>query len=198
MFHTLASIYITFLPVVLAGVVNAIFCKSNFLNSLYTPIDRGLKLKDGKRLFGDHKTFKGVIGYVVLTALFMVIFGLISSKVSILDKYNLFYTNHNNTLVFNLLLGLLLGFAWAIFELPNSFIKRRLDISPGNTSSNLLYKVLFIFLDQADSIFGVVLVLTLFYPLSLVNYLFFVLVGALTHIIFNYLLYVLKIRKRPV
>jgi hypothetical protein len=95
-------------------------------------------------------------------------------------------------------LGGLLGFVWALFEIPNSFLKRRLKIAPGHTSKNSLVKILFIFLDQADSIFGVVLVIAIFYPISIAQYFFYVLVGALTHIALNFLLFLTKIRKRPI
>mgnify|MGYP001393277506 CR=1 FL=1 len=92
--------------------------------------------------------------------------------------------------------GVLLGFGYALFELPNSFLKRRLDITPGKTISGG-WKAFFIFLDQADSIFGCALVVWLFYDLGIGLYLLYVLIGALTHIIVNMLLYVCKLRKNP-
>jgi len=38
----------------------------------------------------------------------------------------------------NALVGFALGFAYVLFELPNSFIKRRLDIAPGKQANNAL------------------------------------------------------------
>ena len=96
--------------------------------------------------------------------------------------------------MFNILVGFLLGLFYALFELPNSFIKRRLGISPGK-NINGICKGIFIFLDQADSIFGMGLVVWMFYPIGICIYLLFVVVGALTHILLNMLLYALHVRK---
>ncbi|NLG02623.1 MAG: CDP-archaeol synthase, partial [Clostridia bacterium] len=95
---------------------------------------------------------------------------------------------------YNLLLGLLLGLGYSLFELPNSFLKRRLDIIPGKPTTGIK-KYFFVFLDQADSVFGCCLVVCLFDQMSFAFYLLYVLVGALTHIIVNMLLYAAKLRK---
>ena len=44
------------------------------------------------------------------------------------------YATRENTIGYNGIMGLLLGFAYAVFELPNSFIKRRVGITPGKTA----------------------------------------------------------------
>ena len=95
---------------------------------------------------------------------------------------------------FNLLVGVLLGLGYSLLELPNSFIKRRLDIKPGKTLTGFT-KVFFIFLDQADSLFGVALVVWIFYPLGILLYLAFIIVGAATHLLLNMMLYFMKLRK---
>jgi hypothetical protein len=54
---------------------------------------------------------------------------------------------------FNLLeFGLLAGFIFNLSELPNSFIKRRLDIPPGDESNKIFY-----FVDHMDSTYGLLL-----------------------------------------
>ena len=190
---TIVKMYITLLSAIVAGLANSIFCKLNILSVLKKPIDNGKILKDKKRIFGNNKTWKGLIGYIILNTIFSIIFGFIW-KYTKLEYLNYFYINHNNELLYNLLIGFLLGLFYALFELPNSFIKRRLGIKEGKTTKDI-YKVLFIFLDQADSIFGMALVVWMFYPLGIKLYLLFILVGALTHILFNMLLYFLHIRK---
>ena len=125
--------------------------------------------------------------------LIAVLWGLLC-KIPSMGSLNYFYQNHENTLTFNLLIGLLLGLGYALFELPNSFLKRRLDITPGKTLKGFM-KGFFVFLDQADSVFGCALVVWLFYPLGILKYLLFVVVGAVTHIVFNMLLYFAKLRK---
>ena len=102
--------------------------------------------------------------------------------------------DRENTIMYNAVIGVMFGFVYALFELPNSFMKRRMDIKPGKTT-NGIKKILFVFIDQADSIFGCVLVVCLVYKMSIQFYFLYVLVGALTHIILNILLYLVKLRK---
>lgn len=186
-------LYVTLLSAVIAGIINSIFCKLNILNFLKKPIDHNLKLKDNNRLFGDNKTWKGFLGYILFNIIFSVLFGYIW-KITHLEHLNYFYLNHNNEILYNILIGFLLGLFYALFELPNSFIKRRLNIKPGKSINSKL-KYFFIFLDQADSIFGLALVVWMFYPIGILIYLLFILVGSITHILINMLLYFLKLRK---
>lgn len=187
------KMYVTLLSTIVAGIINSIFCKKNILISLKKPIDNNKKLKDGKRIFGDNKTWKGFIGYIIFNIFFTIIFGFIW-KLTKLEHLNFFYISHNNTLQYNLLIGFLIGLFYALFELPNSFIKRRINIEPGKNPKGLK-KYFFIFLDQADSLFGICLVVWIFYPIGLLTYFLYVLVGAVTHLIINMLLYLLHLRK---
>lgn len=189
----IVQMYLTLLTPIFAGIVNSIFCKSKLLNVLKKPIDFNKNFFDNKRIFGDNKTFKGLIGYIFFNIIFSVFFGFIF-HICNLEKYNFFYSNHANTFLYNLLIGFLIGLFYALFELPNSFLKRRLDIMPGK-STNGFSKVLFVFLDQADSVFGVALVVWMFYPLGIGIYLLYILIGAGTHLIINMLLYFLHLRK---
>ncbi|MBP5679219.1 MAG: CDP-archaeol synthase, partial [Bacilli bacterium] len=88
---------------------------------------------DGQRIFGDNKTIKGFLGYLFFNIIFSVFFGFIFSVFS-LNSYNFFYQNHLNTFSLNLWIGFLLGLFYALFELPNSFLKRRLGIVPGKST----------------------------------------------------------------
>jgi CDP-diglyceride synthetase len=192
----IVNFYVSLLPVILAGIANAAFTQSKVLRLLDRPIDGGKKFSDKKRILGDSKTYKGFLGYVVLGIIFTVLWGFICSTSPALTSHNFFYQTHDNTLLFNIMIGCLLGFAWAICELPNSFLKRRVNIKSSHGAKGVK-GVLFAILDQADSIFGIVLVVALFYPLSVSWYFLFVALGAATHIIFNFLLYIVKLRTRP-
>ena len=189
----IAKMYITLISPIISGIVNSIFCKTKYLKCLNKPIDFGKNFTDKKRIFGDHKTWKGLFGYIILNIIFSVIFGYIWN-ITNLEKYNFFYINHENTLLFNILIGFLLGLGYSLFELPNSFIKRRLDIKPGKTIEGFK-KIFFIIFDQADSVFGVALVVWLFYPIGIWIYLFYILLGTVTHLLVNMLLYFLHLRK---
>lgn len=193
MLHKLLMMYVTLCPVIIAGVLNMIWCKSKVMKWAKVPMDFGKTLSDNKRIFGDNKTWKGFFGYILLNTICALLWGAVCSKAGI-EELNFFYVNNKNTFLFNLLIGILLGLGYALFELPNSFLKRRLGITPGKTISGA-WRAFFIVLDQADSIFGCALVVWLFYDLGIGLYLLYVLVGAFTHIIFNMLLYFCKLRK---
>ena len=186
--------FITLMPAILAGIATMIWCKLSILKFLNKPIDGGKYLRDGKRIFGDNKTWKGLCGYIVINILFFLLWGFLSQRSEYLQLHNYFYIDYKNTPSYNLLLGVLSGLGYSLFELPNSFLKRRLDIRPGKTISGG-WKVFFVFLDQADSVFGCALVVWLFYEIGLLTYIEFILVGAVTHIILNMLLYFLHLRK---
>ena len=191
--NVILSMYITLIPPIITGILNMIWCKLPILKSLKKPIDFNKNFKDGKRIFGDNKTWKGFIGYILISTICTIIWGFICNS-TILNKYNFFYVNNSNTFLFNMLIGFLLGLAYALFELPNSFMKRRLNIEEGKTTKGIK-KILFIFIDQSDSVIGCALVVWFFYDLGIKLFLFYILLGALTHIIVNMILYFLHLRK---
>ena len=188
------QLYITLLGAILAGIINSIFCKLNILKSLKIPMDFNKNFIDKKRFFGDHKTWKGFLGYIVFNIIFAILFGGIW-KITKLEHLNYFYINHENTILYNVLIGFLIGLFYALFELPNSFLKRRLDIEPGKTTTGFK-KVFFIILDQADSIFGIALVVWLFYPIGIWIYLLYIVLGTITHLFINMMLYYLHLREK--
>ncbi len=193
--RVILQMYVTLFPAIIAGVINSIWCKTGLMKFAKAPMDFGKNFFDGKRIFGENKTWKGFFGYVFFNMIITPLWGLACSA-GRFEDLNFFYINNPNTFPFNILIGLLIGLGYALFELPNSFLKRRLDITPGKTITGFK-KVFFIFLDQADSIFGCALVVWIFYDLGIVLYLLYVLVGAFTHIILNVLLYLAKLRKNP-
>ena len=92
-------------------------------------------------------------------------------------------------------LALVLGLAYCLPELPNSYLKRRMGIKEGLTSER--YKFFFIILDQADSALGCLIaykiLLAISWPVCWATILF----GIVIHPLFNLILYQLKIRKNP-
>lgn len=195
MFRTIAGMYVTLVPVICSGIANMIFCKLPVCGWLNIPIDDHKTLSDGRRIYGDNKTWKGFHGYVVFHILFNVLWGEIL-RVTNMEAYSFFYVRHENTFFYNLIVGWFLGLAYAMFELPNSLLKRRLDISPGKPPKGAL-KWLFVFLDQADSVFGIALVVWMFYDLGIKRYVLYVVLGAATHLFFNVVLYFMHLRKNP-
>jgi CDP-2,3-bis-(O-geranylgeranyl)-sn-glycerol synthase len=91
---------------------------------LATPIDAGRSFR-GKRIFGDHKTWRGIVsGIVVGTATYELQRWLhgagFASGLPLLD-----YADDP------LLPGLLMGLGTGVGDAVKSFFKRRIDIAPG-------------------------------------------------------------------
>ena len=190
----ITGMYVTLLPVILAGSANMFFTKTQFYRDHSFPIDDGRNFTDGKRIFGKNKTWAGFWGMVFFGAIFQLLWGAVCYLVKPLEDLNELYDNFSNNPAFNLAVGAIFGFAYVLFELPNSFIKRRLDITPGKTAGGA--KGMFFFIvDQIDSLIGVVLALSLLSEMSFAKYWLYIFLGAFTHIIVNLILYALKIRK---
>ena len=183
--------YITMMPVILAGILNMLFVKTGIYMRHKTPIDNRKCLSDGKRIFGDNKTWAGFLGMIAAGASAQIIWGFVCLA---MPDMNYFYNFHNNSILFNILAGAAEGFAYVLFELPNSFIKRRLDIPCGKTDKGFKGKLFFI-IDQIDSLIGVAIVFSIIYPMPLWQYFLYIFLGAVTHILVNLVLYKLKIRK---
>ena len=188
------SLYLTLMPVILAGIANMIFCKSSLLDSVNQPIDAGRLLRDGRRLFGANKTWKGFWGMAVWGLLAQLVWSYFLASQPDLEKLHLIYAHYPNKLATNFPLGILLGLAYVVFELPNSYLKRRLDISPGKTAKDA-WKYPFILLDQIDSLIGILLILHLYISLDWAQVIGLLLIGTLTHLGVNRLLYLARLRQ---
>ena len=51
MMKTILTMYITMMPVILAGISNMVVVKRNWFKKRAKPMDGGKELKDGKRIF---------------------------------------------------------------------------------------------------------------------------------------------------
>jgi len=166
----IGRIYYLISPCILGGVANMLFMKLPLLNSLRRPMDLGRSLKDGYRILGDNKTFKGFIGMVAFSGLGGALFwqGLFAHP---------------------FLAGLWAGFAYAIAELPNSFIKRRLALAPGHNGGPVQT-----FFDQSDSVIGFLVLMPLIYRFTPYEWFATLLIATGTHYLFNVLLYLIGLR----
>ena len=107
----IAQIYATLTSVIIAGVLNMIFVKLPIFSGLSKTIDRGRCLSDGKRLFGDNKTWKGFLGMVALGGIAQIIWSAVCCSVLALEKNNQFIAAHGSSLAANLGAGLLARFS---------------------------------------------------------------------------------------
>lgn len=163
-------LYIIF-PLIISNVIHIIIVKKNYFSTLATPIS--------KKLFGDNKTWRGFVVVPVLNAL---VFMCIN------------FWRPNFSLLQGLGLGLLLGIAYVLFELPNSLVKRKVGIAPGAQSVN--NRFLFMLVDKADSSLGVSIFSYFLFQLSCYQTSALLLSSILVHSFFSFILLVAGIKKQ--
>ncbi|MEL6841826.1 MAG: hypothetical protein AAFP02_01315 [Bacteroidota bacterium] len=161
--------YIPFilLSMVLANVGHILLVKRNAFAQTAVPIS--------ERLFGSNKTWRGFLVLISLNAIVSALLNLFFGYFGWLEA---------------LWLGGLLGLAYMLSELPNSWLKRRQGIASGAESG------WFVLIDKTDSSMGVCLTCMLLFGLSLRQTLLLFLLGSATHVFFSWLLVVVGVKKR--
>lgn len=141
------------LPVLVAGIAHICVIKAGWMRVLAAlPIDGGQRFRD-RRLFGDNKTVRGALVMPIVSALASVLQSRAPTQVIERLSVAPFQIDHPA------IWGLLLGVGYIGGELPNSFIKRQLDIAPGAPGKSW-NSGLFWLADQWDSVIGIFLVLS--------------------------------------
>jgi hypothetical protein len=134
-----------FLAVLGAPLLHAPVLRWDLLPALRRPLDGGRSFRGG-RIFGDNKTWRG--------ALFMTA-GIVLATVALWQwdwwRDQLPAAVRASTPV---VVGLLIGLGTVGGELPNSFLKRRLDIAPGSRRRSA-GGVALALLDQGDLVLGI-------------------------------------------
>ncbi len=135
-------------PLLLAAIAHGLCAKYDWLNGLKRPIDLGKSYR-GRRILGAHKTWRAPVIYVFFCTLGTLIQAWLQGRGD-LPQW-LFLVDYEAD---GLLVGLLMGLGMAVGELPNSFVKRQLDVAPGKRKRGLLGFAFFL-LDQVDLAIGI-------------------------------------------
>jgi hypothetical protein len=139
------------LPLFIGLLVHGLTMKYRVLPWLVVPIDRGAHLR-GKRLFGENKTYRGIVSMALGTGLGFLLLGQVVGG----GRFE-----HLGLLPAGpmaLLLGVAVGTVAMLAELPNSTLKRQLGLPPGEQMKGLS-RLTFRVLDQVDILMGAWLVL---------------------------------------
>jgi CDP-diglyceride synthetase len=175
-----------------AGVMQTVWLRSAWSRRWAKPLDGG-KLWRGRRLFGDHKTWTGFIVMIPATAIaFWGVawgFGELSESEAGSRWWGLTWRQY-------LLLGAWAGLGFMLGELPNSFLKRRFDVAPGQKPRDLWLQCVGFIADQADSVVGALLALICFVSVPWQTWVLLVVAGPVVHWLFNVVLWLLGVKKR--
>jgi CDP-diglyceride synthetase len=190
-----ASLFYLMLPIVLAGVSNMLYVKLPLHRALSAPMDGRRILKDGKRLFGDNKTWKGFLGMIFLSSFWFSLQAALAAAFPWAKNLSLVPFESLPWPLLPPLCGGVWGLGYALFELPNSFMKRRLGIEPG-TNLTGPRGILFSVIDQADSVVGCLAALYAFFRYDLRTGLLLLVIGVAVHYTLNVGLYFTRLKKQ--
>lgn len=143
-------------PVIAGGLLHIVVMRLGWFPGLAAlPIDGGLTIR-GRRLFGDNKTLRGVLLLVVCTALMAEGQAWLVAHADWARRWSVAGTAGLPAWAW----GALLAAGYLAGELPNSFLKRQLDIAPGASGRGWRGPVFWI-IDQVDSLAGALVAIAL-------------------------------------
>ncbi len=128
-----------------AGLLEGVLWKTPVFEWCNTPIQTDW--------FGPNKRWRGLISLPLTAALATIGFQAIESSASFLPEQWIHFSDFNGVEY-----GLLTGFFCNLAELPNSFIKRRLNIPPGDESQIATFIT-----DHLDSTLGLLILWGLYF-----------------------------------
>jgi len=167
----IASIYF-FLPAGFANIMPVVLKKADALEQFNIPVDCGKKIKNN-RIFGSHKTIRGIIGMFVMGVIMINVFFSLNKffGFGFYEAIGFDYTAWNS-LVFGSLFSIGIIFGDLLF----AFIKRRIKIKPGAP---------FIPFDQTNYVIGVFIILQPFINLNLSIWLIILIATFILHACLN-------------
>lgn len=187
----LACAIFLILAFVIAGTAQTAWFRSRFSQRFNLPLDLGMTYR-GRRIFGENKTLRGFMVMLPAAAVAFFLLGLIVSQHSGLAAR--IWQMSPSAFA---LLGLWAGLGFMVGELPNSFLKRQLDIPPGGAPRQLHAKVVFFALDRFDSIVGMLLAVGIAVPIRWQTWLYLAVIGPVIHWFFSVILYWCGVKERP-
>ena len=177
-----------FLPALGSPLLHAPVLKWDLFPRLNRPLDGGALFR-GRRVFGDNKTWRGAFfmtsGTVIATA-------LLSLWPAWWHRLPQDFRDAGPWLV-----GLLLGLAVVVGELPNSFLKRRLGIAPGKQRHGPAGVAISIY-DQADWVPAAWLLLLPVHALSALDVAIAFAIVTAIHVPINVIGYAIGARTDPI
>jgi hypothetical protein len=179
---TALRIALVCLAVTTAGVIQVLWLRSRVSRRFGQPVDMGLTLR-GRRLFGDNKTWRGFLGMVPGCAVAFPAWALL------FDAWELSLLGYAG-------LGAVCGLGFMAGELPNSFVKRQLDIPPGEAPKSPLWRGVGWVVDRFDSLVGGLLAMSCVVPMSAAVWVGCLVVGPGVHASLSYALYKAGVKRR--
>jgi len=171
----------------LAGAAQTVWFAAPMSHAFAIPLDGGRCFR-GRRIFGAHKTVRGFVVMVPAAALAFALLATLAADAVLRALWPLSPLTYA-------LLGAWAGFGFMAGELPNSFIKRQLDVAPGAAADGWRGVPHFLF-DRFDSGLGMLTALSLAVHVPWLSWLYVLLFGLFIHWSFSVVMFRLGLKGR--
>jgi hypothetical protein len=175
---------------ILAGVAQTTWFAWEGSRAFALPLDGGLTLR-GRRLFGDNKTVRGLVVMVPAGAIALPLSAAIFDR-TLPSPAGIWPL----TLPGYAALGAWCALGFMLGELPNSFLKRQLDIAPGAAGAGRALPWHFA-ADRLDSGIGLLLAASLVIHVPWSTWAIVLAIGPIFHWSFSFLMFRLGLKARP-
>lgn len=172
------------LPAGLANMAPVIVAKAPFLKQYDAPIDFGKSYKN-KRIFGSHKTWRGLIAGIVVATLIY----LLQLHIFLTTGWGKDIAQQIEYTSLPLIIGALMGLGALGGDAVESFFKRQSNVKPGQT---------WIPFDQIDYIIGAVIITLPFVILSVWQYISIFIVWFGMHLLSSFIGWKLGLKDAPI
>ena len=181
------------IPLIVSNVLHMVLVKKNGLTSLCIPLN--------STLFGPNKTLRGFLFVPFVNGILYLVVNWpggwllsgLSPEYYLQQDINIGDINFLNLLLMQASIGAVYGLFYMLFELPNSWIKRRMGIASGESSTS--FRWFFTLLDKTDSAIGVSLFFGFLNDFNIEMMLQFFLCASSLHFGISGLLVLSKIKK---
>jgi len=177
---------------VLAGLAHSAWLRTAVSQRLAIPLDGGARIR-GRRVFGDNKTVRGFAVMIPAASMAFIVLATLLRRMAPDLAGGLWPL----TLGEMAALGAWAALGFMLGELPNSFVKRQLDIAPGAAPRAPTARMVSFLIDRYDSILGMLAVVTLVAGAPWATWAYVVVLGPPIHWSFSVLLYQLGVKARP-
>jgi hypothetical protein len=185
-----AALFVT--SFVVAGVAQTLWLRSRAFRRFAFPLDGGVMFR-GRPFLGRNKTVAGLLGMTIATAFSFALVGstFVAAGGARFLSLELPDAPHSWFLV-----GGIVGLVYMLGELPNSFLKRRMGIEPGDLPRTRWGRRVAYAVDQCDSVVAASLFCALVSPLGPAFVVSTTAAGVAFHAAFNVVLKRLGLKER--
>lgn len=184
MWDEIVAAFWFFGPAGVANIAPVLAANLKIFKSFNTPLDGGKKWH-GKRIFGDHKTFRGLIAGYLGALIIVALQKYLAANGSWPESLTWFDYGAYNTFA----LAGAFGVGAIIGDAIKSFFKRRAGVAPGESWFPL---------DQIDYIVGGLLITAPWLGITIRQVALVLIIYFLLHLINSYLGYLLGLKDKPI